>query len=228
VLPLLYVLAGTREFVMTDLKRLCHPETLAATLRSLMLNRAHFQAALGLPDAALELLTPPAPGEPLEKSFARFSITYLAPCDFRGTAFPDGSVDAVVSRAVLEHIPPPIVSGIFREAHRILRPGGIMCHFVDNSDHWEHADKSISRIHFLKFSDSAFRWLQSGGLYQNRLRHSQYAGLLREAGFRIERDEPIVDPTALAALETFPLAPRFRKFAKEDLAAMDSCFLAVK
>jgi SAM-dependent methyltransferase len=209
------------------LKRLCHPQALAATLNSLVLNRSHFFEQLAFPESALARLQRPTAGEPMEETLRRFSITYRAPCDFRSTAYPDGSVDAVVSRAVLEHIPPEILRGIFQEAKRILRPGGIMCHFVDNSDHFGHADTSIPLIHFLKYSNRAFSWLQSGSLYQNRLRHSQYSEMLQAAGFRIEREERIVDPKALLALESSPVAPEFRGFSKEDLAAMDSCFLAV-
>jgi SAM-dependent methyltransferase len=225
IIPLLYALAGTSEVIMTDLKRLCHPETLAATLQSLLLHQGLIAEQLRIPEPALDRFRVDTAKEPLDRSLRRFSIRYLAPCDFRNPAFPSGSVDAVVSRAVLEHVPPEIIREIFREAWRILRPGGVMCHFIDNSDHWEHGDKSIPRIHFLKYSDSAFRWMQSNGLYQNRLRHSQYGDLLRSAGFRIEREERIVDGESVKILEAFPVAAEFRSFTKEDLAALDSCYL---
>jgi SAM-dependent methyltransferase len=226
IIPLLYALAGTGEVIMTDLKRLCHPETLAATLDSLALHRKLITEQLRIPEPAFERFHVDVAKEPLDQSLRRFSIRYLAPCDFRNTAFASGSVDAVVSRVVLEHVPPEIIRGIFREARRILRPGGVMCHFIDNSDHWEHGDQRIPRIHFLKYSDSAFRWIQSNGLYQNRLRHSQYGDLLRSAGFRIEREERIVDGGSVRILESFPVAAQFRSFTKEDLATLDSFYLA--
>ncbi len=228
ILPLLYALAGTREFIMTDLKRLCHAATFSATANSVLHRRPLIARQLNIPDAAFERLAAPQAQESLEQSLQRLSIRYLAPCDFRETQFPANSVDAVVSRSVLEHIPPEIVGEIFREAERMLRPGGVMCHFIDNSDHWEHGDKRLSRVNFLRFSDRSFRWMQSDGLYQNRLRHPQYAELLRDAGFRPHREERIVDPKSVSALDSLPVAPRFQCFSKEDLAAVDSYFLAVK
>ncbi len=228
ILPLLYALAGTREIIMTDLNRLCHSETFAATVNSVLSRRPMIAAQLGIPDAEFDRRGVPDRRDPLEQTLQRWSMRYLAPCDFRETGFPPNSVDAVVSRSVLEHIPPDVLTEIFREAERILRPGGVMCHFVDNSDHWEHGDKSISRVNFLRFSDSSFRWMQSAGLYQNRLRHPQYTDLLRDAGFRLDREERIVDPKSVAVLDTLPVASRFQGFSKQDLAAVDSYLLAVK
>ena len=228
IIPLLYSLAGTGEVIMTDLKRLCHFETLIATAKSLLLNRALIAEQLNISDSAFERLAAQNGREPLEQRLRRFSIRYLAPCDFRKTGLPASSVGAVVSRSVLEHIPKEIVEAIFREAVRILRPGGVMCHFVDNSDHWEHSDRTISRVNFLRFSDNTFRWMQSDGLYQNRLRHPEYAEMLRNSGLRLEREERIVDTKSLSALDCLPIAARFRSFSKEDLAALDSYFLAIK
>jgi SAM-dependent methyltransferase len=45
--------------------------------------------------------------------------------DMARTGLPDGSVDLIMSRAVLEHLEHPLE--VFREVQRILRPGG---HFV--------------------------------------------------------------------------------------------------
>jgi hypothetical protein len=52
--------------------------------------------------------------------------------------------------------------------------------------------------------------------------------MLRRHGFEILRAERIVDSGAVEALKTLPLAPRFRGFPVEDLAARDSYLLARK
>ena len=131
------------------------------------------------------------------------------------------------SRAVLEHVPPRVIQQIFVESRRVLAGSGIMCHFIDPSDHMEHRDKSISRIHFLRFSDAMFRLMCLNALnYHNRLRHSEYARMLEETGFEILKEERNIDPRAVVFAKTQKLAPKFRHFALEDLATVDSFLLA--
>jgi len=40
------------------------------------------------------------------------------------TGFPEGSFDAVYTFHLLMHLEPAVIQGIFREVHRILKPGG--------------------------------------------------------------------------------------------------------
>jgi ubiquinone/menaquinone biosynthesis C-methylase UbiE len=53
-------------------------------------------------------------------------LEYLAPCDCRRLPMSTGSVDIVLSRVVLEYVPPTVIQGIFREACRVIRPAGRM------------------------------------------------------------------------------------------------------
>jgi SAM-dependent methyltransferase len=229
IVPLLLSVAGARQVIMTDLNRLCHPASFAATIEGLKAHKQRIVEQLGISGSAFARLDLPQRHEPLETSLEKLSIQYRAPWDARRPNLPAGSVDAVISRAVLEHVPPPVIAGIFSGVARTLRPGGVMCHIIDNSDHWEHADKSISRVNFLKYSDAAFRVTHLNGLsYQNRLRHSEYAGFLSSAGFVIEREEREIDPKSCGALETLQVAPRFRGFSRDDLATITSYFMARK
>ncbi len=227
LIPLLYSLAGAKQIMMTDLRRLLHVSSLGEALENLRANADIIRDRLRVDGETFEQFLRLNPGEGLDESLQRRRMRYLAPCDVRNTALPSESVDAVVSRAVLEHIPGDIIRGIFTESARIVRPGGITCHIIDNSDHWQHTDKSISRINFLKYSDAMFRLTCINGLnYQNRLRHSEYRQMLLSAGFEIEKEERSVDREATQLLEHFPVAPRFQHFAKDDLAAVTSFFLA--
>jgi|ERR1017187_904236 SAM-dependent methyltransferase len=169
------------------------------------------------------------PDDSVEAFCERLRLKYLAPCDCRALDLPAESVDVVVSRAVLEHIPPNVIDRIFVESRRVLRPGGLACHFVDNSDHWQFEDRNISRVNFLRFSDRMFWWTCINPLnYQNRLRHSEYRELLIKSGFTILRDESEIHPDSLAALEDLPIAPRFQHFTREDLATIGSALLVCK
>jgi hypothetical protein len=102
-----------------------------------------------------------------------------------------------------------------------------MCHFVDNSDHWEHRDKSISRIHFLQHDEWLWRLTCLNDLnYQNRLRHEDYLDIMRREGFRVVRAEREIDQTALALLPHLKLAAPFKGRVHEDLATISSFLLA--
>ena len=48
--------------------------------------------------------------------------------DATATDFPDGYFDIVVSMLVTHECPQPVIRGLFREAHRLLAPGGVTLH----------------------------------------------------------------------------------------------------
>ena len=155
---------------------------------------------------------------------------YLAPCDILNKDIPEHSLDIITSRAVLEHIPPEKVKNMFFEFKRILRKGGYMFHVIDNSDHWEHNDKSISRLNFLQYSQRTFDFISSMNPldYQNRLRHSQYKKMIEDAGFKIVFDESPPDNKSLEDLKSLKIHDSFRKFSMEDLSTLTSYIIAVK
>jgi hypothetical protein len=228
-IPTLFSLAGAERVYLTDLRRLLQPASFRTAMDSLILHRKMIIDSLRISDQSFDQAVTVKPGDSLADGFRRLRLEYLAPCDCQKLALPDQSVDIVISRAVLEHIPPPVIQGIFYESYRLLRPGGLSCHYVDNSDHWQHGDNSISRVNFLRFPNSFFRWTYLNGLnYQNRLRHSEYVEMLRKPGFEILRQDKVVDTGALEALKTLPLDAQFRRFSNEDLASLTSYLLARK
>jgi SAM-dependent methyltransferase len=228
LLPMLFSLCRTERVYLTDLTALLDKYTLLGGLESFRHNR---QRILDTLDLAPEEFDGKFGGDiDSEDQFLEANhFVYLAPCDCRHLSLGDSSLDAITSRSVFEHIPRPVIEEILKECYRLLTPGGLVCHFIDNSDHWEHGDKSIPRVNFLRFTDRAFRVTYLNSLnYQNRLRHSEYVEMLQACGFEILRAERNVDPSALEALKTIPLAPQFQKFPAEDLATMDSYLLARK
>lgn len=131
----------------------------------------------------------------------------------------------MISRAVLEHIHPHLVQAVFRSVRALLKDGWHMCHVIDNSDHWEHHDKSISRINFLRYSDRMWRLMSlNGQSCQNRLRHSEYRLLISDAGFVIGTEMGEVDLDCIEALKQLPVSERFRTSSPEDLAIHDVSF----
>jgi SAM-dependent methyltransferase len=229
IIPVLFSLSGAARVYLTDVNRLCVPGSFQAALESVRKHKRNILSRLEISGRTFDEALAWNPATPLEEGFARLRLIYLAPCDCRSLPLQDGSLDAVISRAVLEHIPPAVIATILAESYRLLRHRGAACHIIDNSDHWQHQDKNISKINFLKFSDSRFHWTCLNSLnYQNRLRHPEYIAMLRRAGFKVIREDRQVDAGALKALEVLALAPRFREFTPEDLAAVSSSVLAQK
>jgi SAM-dependent methyltransferase len=201
--------------------------TFAGVVTNLAAHASAVAARLGLDETAVREFFVVPSGE-LPVLLARFRMEYHAPCDLVSSNLPDGEFDGVFSRAVLEHVPPDVLRPLFGRVFRLLRPGGWTCHAVDNSDHWSHSDRRLSRVNFLRHSDRFFAFLNRFNPldYQNRLRHPEYVRLLRDAGFDVAVAHSDPEPRALEELKTLPLADRFRAFSKEDLARLDSYFLA--
>ena len=113
--------------------------------------------------------------------------------DLRTLPFPDATFDKAWSLDVLEHLSPEALSGMLREAARVLKPGGAL--FV-----YTHVRKNAPIAAGLKWINALARQLERVGLIdlrQERLRKSDHLNPLRDvphleevvadAGFRIER-----------------------------------------
>jgi SAM-dependent methyltransferase len=98
----------------------------------------------------------------------------------QATGLPENSVDIILSCSVLEHIRD--IAAVFKEQHRILKPGGRLLHLVDLRDHFFRYP-----FEMLTFSRSFWEGVLTrpnrGSGYQNRLRAEDYAGLLQATGF---------------------------------------------
>lgn len=148
------------------------------------------------------------------------NIDYFAPANAANLPIEADSVDLHVSHTVFEHIPANVLSAILREAKRILRPDGLLIHNIDPSDHFAHDDSSITRINFLRFSDSEWNRLAGNRfMYHNRLRASELVRIFEENGVRIVREERLIDQASLNALHgNFPIDSHFNSMSDEELA----------
>jgi SAM-dependent methyltransferase len=143
---------------------------------------------------------------------------YRAPADAAATGLAAESVDVVFSNSVLEHVPGAVIEACLAEAMRILRPGGVVFHSVNCGDHYAYADRSIDQLHYLQFSDAAWRTWNNAFLYQNRLRAIDFVELVERAGFAIEIDTSRASPERLAQLDALSVDPSFARYTREQLA----------
>lgn len=215
-LPHMLRAAGAERIILTDIERLGdeatwkHAETFVASALG------RLAEASGLDEASLWT------------NLARSDVEeYRVPP--RLAALPEGSIDLVYSRTVLEHIPPDLLRTQLEEWRRLLRPGGCCIHFIDNSDHFEHMEERLSRLNFLSVPDWAWKIACFNPQnYQNRLRHSDYIGLFRNAGYELVHVEGEIDQQALADLRKMKLNKRFSLYKDDDLATLTSVIVARK
>lgn len=152
-------------------------------------------------------------------------ISYRAPGDAAATGLPAASVDVVFSNSVLEHVPGPVIEACLVEARRILRPGGIVFHSVNCGDHYAYVDRSIDQLHYLRYSNRAWRRWNNAFLYQNRLRSEDFTRMARDAGFAIELDTSRTTPQRLAQLEATPVHADFARYSRDQLAITSIDFI---
>lgn len=134
----------------------------------------------------------------------------------------DGPVDCSCSNEVLEHVPPDQLVSLLADLRSVTT--GITTHSIDYSDHYARSDKGISRLNFLRYSDEQWCPFNSGKQYVNRLRHSDYVRMFREAGFTILEESMV--PGEVPADIRENIAPQFRSYAPDDLFAVRGCIVA--
>jgi SAM-dependent methyltransferase len=221
VIPLMLHLAGTRSVVLTDLERLFDGTSIALAQRFIQPRLERLAAGLSTDSAVLEL------------RLTGFSPTYF--CPWSVERHPADSVDIAMSRAVMEHVPAGDVAGLFRGLRRIVRRGGVMCHSIDNTDHFQHGDGKGSLVDFLRYPTDSLRWRLSQVNIQgrmNRLRHADYLEIAREAGWTIVLEQGRIPPKVLQDVlrmkATGVLAPEFSGYDPRDLATTATLLVARK
>lgn len=163
--------------------------------------------------------------ESIEEDLARFyGITYRAPFDSTRMDFADDSFDAIVTTSVFEHVPAATLEVILVECRRTIKPGGIMSHTVDYSDHYAHADASINEYNYLRFGRKRWSFYNPSIHHQNRLRTRDFTGMLERAGF------DVVGVTEWRGseenLRTTPLDPWFEQYGTDELCVLGGHFVA--
>jgi SAM-dependent methyltransferase len=213
-IPLSYAALGVGRQVLVDIRPSARVELVNETIA--LLNGTNEVPQLGGPVAGLADLED------------RFGISYLAPRDARATGLEAGSIDFVTSTDVCEHIPEDDLAQIFHECKRLLRAGGTISCRIDLQDHYAYFDPSLSRYHFLRFSDRAWGLVNSPLHFQNRLREPDYRRLVEEASLEVVSWTPSgPSDEGLAELEAMELAPRFRNgYTPEQLGVTVLSFVA--
>lgn len=155
-------------------------------------------------------------------------VRYEAPADASRTAMQEHALDCVFSNSVLEHVVPQAVDAIFREAMRILAPGGVMFHSVNCGDHYAYVDRRINQLNYLKYSDREWRRWDNAFLYQNRMRAYEFVDRAVAAGFDIVLNTECARENRMAQLAAMQVHPQFAHIPPERLCVTSIDFIGRK
>ncbi len=136
--------------------------------------------------------------------------------DARNTGLPARSFDLICSNNTFEHIYPVVLENILREFKRLLKPGGLMSHHIDMSDHFAHFDTSITIYNFLRFSSRRWKTIDNRIQPQNRLRFIDFKEMYKNLGIPVT--EEVIWEGSREQLSLLKLAPEFNRYTREELA----------
>lgn len=147
----------------------------------------------------------------------RALISYHSPYDINTLAA--GSVDLLISQAVLEHVDD---LSVVYEAMRVwLRPGGLMSHTIDFKS---HGTAEVWNGHW-GYSDLVWRLMRGRKPYLiNRYALSTHLELLQRSGFEMICDLREKDPSGISREK---LAKRFQNLSDDDLLTSGAFIQAV-
>jgi len=230
--PLSCYLAGASRVVTVDLNRNIKPGLVLACARGLARHAALIAEVAGAAEDDVRRRQQQL-ADALERSGDLGAATggvveYRAPADAAATDLASGQVDCVFSNSVLEHVAPAAIDGIFREAMRILRPGGIMFHSVNCGDHYAYVDRRINQLNYLQYSDAQWKRWDNSFLYQNRLRADAFIEYAETAGFQIVTCVTSPPARRLRELAALKIAPQFAQVPPERLCITSVDFIARK
>lgn len=211
-------LNGADRVILSDVTKFMDQQTFEAS-RQIVLHR--------LDEAAAAFAFDPLTARTMlngARTPAELKLTYMVPFDI--AAIPDGSLDVVISRACLEHIPVSDLEVLMAELRPKLKASGFMAHSIDNTDHFSHIDRRLSRVNFLTWSKAKHRFiwqLAKGG--ENRLRHHEYADLFRRSGYDIIAAAAFMDNNVLQDVSYLNLTSPYNRMTAEEIAVTTSWYV---
>jgi len=221
IIPIAMYLSDFEDIVSIDIQTWMNKESQITTIEQFVTWRADAKLAVFLPvineakwNVLLDILKNK---DQLTKEDINKKIhlkSYIQ--DARKTDFEKESFDFICSNNTFEHIPKNILIPILSEFKRLIKPQGVMSHFIDMSDHFAHFDKTINIYNFLRFSQNKWDWIDNSIQPQNRMRFKDYKAIYHHL------DIPITEESCrkgdLDKLKEIPLAPMYQDYTPKELA----------
>lgn len=220
VLPLCFAFAGARTCHTFDVARHLNTRLTSRAIARLRVHLPRIADTTGVSIEQVQGRYEHVSGSPdVSTALDRAGVRYHAPADAAHSGLGNGSVDAVFSNSVLEHIPSRGIAAILRETARIVKPAGVSLHSVNCGDHYAYFDRSITSINYLKYSDRQWRLWNNRLLHQNRLRPDDFLQLAEDAGLQVVLSRFTPKEHLLKMLPTLGVAEQFERYSPDQLCA---------
>ncbi|WP_130618218.1 class I SAM-dependent methyltransferase [Dyella amyloliquefaciens] len=230
--PFACYLGGARQVITVDLNRHIKPELVRDCADNLARHVGLIATSCGVPEDEVRNRQEQLARRLRESDDVGFAtdgvVVYDAPADASRTSLPAQQLDCVFSNSVLEHVLPEAVDGIYREALRILAPGGMMFHSVNCGDHYAYVDRRINQLNYLQYSDREWRRWDNAFLYQNRMRAFEFVERAVALGFDIVLNTECAREKRLAELAQMNVHPQFAHIPPEKLCVTSIDFIGRK
>lgn len=216
VAPVVAMLCGAERVWTFDIDPLLRAARLERMLAHMRRFASDGRLKVALPDLRaerLEIISAPTGGDPV-KRLRQMGIEYRVQ-DASRTGLADRSVDHFFSHSVMQYIPRSPLEVLMRECLRVARPHATHSHHILLKDQYSIFDHSITPFDFMRFSDRAWRWLDSPLIPQTRLRIRDYREAFAATGWRMLAENS--DSGDAAALRRVKLDRRFQGYSEADL-----------
>lgn len=192
VVPAGMFLYGAGSITTVDLTRHSTEAYMHTTLKKYLEYHKNGKLKKFLPDISEErlkiiLAEAEHPSKDYYALLEKLNIVYMV-MDARKLHLPDASIDLVTSNNTFEHIYPNVLEGMLEKLKLLCKNGGVMSHFIDLGDHFEHMDTSITIYNFLKFSDAQWKWIDNSIQPMNRMRIYDYRNLYKKRSIPITEE----------------------------------------
>lgn len=224
VVPIGFFLSGADQIYTVDISRLTDRQKVLDTIELFLQYQkdgrlTEFCEALPERLKKLEAIIQQQADYDWEALSRALRLNYLV-VDARQLPLEADSIDLITSNNTFEHVYAEVLKDILLSFKRIVKPDGLMSHFIDMSDHFAHLDPSITIYNFLQFSEAQWARIDNSIQPQNRWRIPQFRTLYTELGIPVTEEQNRVGD--LEALQGVAIHPSFERFSFEELAVSHS------
>jgi len=189
IIPIMMFIKGAKKVYTWDVQSLVEPEYVQDTIGKFLTHANN--GKISIPEDRLVTL------KDCYQELNQKNVNDVLPMmnierfigDARQTGLDDHSIDLILSNNTFEHVDSSTLRQILTEFQRIASQGGVMSHFIDLTDHFSHLDKSISKLHFLKYSNRQWKWIDNSIQPQNRLRITDYRHIYYDLNIPIDVEQ---------------------------------------